>query len=219
MVTNMARVRSKICGITRPADARIAVAHGVDAIGIILAADSPRLINSITAVEIRAEVPAFISLVGVFVDADIATVKDLQSAIDLDLVQLHGAESAAYAAELQLPYIKAIRAQNAAQVAEEIAQYQSARAILLDPYVAGQHGGTGQQLDTALWPVAGDDTPPLILAGGLSADNLVNAINATYPYAVDLNSGLETHPGIKSATKIAAAMQNLNRYNAARDVG
>lgn len=205
------RTRVKVCGMTRVDDVQAAVALGVDAIGMILHAQSPRLINVQQAQQLRAKIPAFVSVVGVFVDCDAGTINDYSTQIGLDLIQLHGRESNDFGASLNTPFIKAIRAQNAEQVAHAVTQYPDARALLLDPYVKGQHGGTGKQLDLSLWPQkqATMHAQSLILAGGLSPDNVADAVNQVGPFAVDLNSGVESAPGIKDADLIAQAMQQL----------
>lgn len=213
----MSCVRVKICGITRPQDAELAVELGVDALGMILYADSPRKISLEAATKIRHCVPAFVSLVGVCVDAPQEFARRAFEQVGLDLLQLHGAETAAQAKQLGLPYIKAVRAKSLAQIQEQISEHSRARAILLDAYVKGQAGGTGQRVDPALWPGAEghatarnvSTSPPLILAGGLTPDNIVQAVKDTKPYAIDLNSGLESAPGIKSAHKIRSAFKAL----------
>lgn len=202
------RVKVKVCGMTQPAQVRAAVEFGVDAIGMIMYADSPRQISLQKAQQIRAQVPAFVSLVGVFVDCDVAHVNALATAIGLDLVQLHGAEGPEYAEQLNTPYIKAIRAQSQAQIEAEIALHPHARAILLDPYVTGQHGGTGQALDLKMWP---SSAQKLILAGGLAPGNVAAAVDQVQPYAVDLNSGLESSPGEKQLDLLEQALRELGR--------
>ena len=206
--------------MTRPQDVRAAVNLGVDAIGVILHAASPRLIDVAVACEIRAQIPAFISLVGVFVDADTAFINRCISAVGLDLVQLHGNETDEFGRALDARFIKAIRARNAAQVMRDIEAYPNAAALLLDPYVSGQHGGTGTELDAALWPLPGTSpidqsgigpTQKLILAGGLSPLNIAAAVKQTQPYAIDLNSGVESQPGIKDPALIKAVMRMLGR--------
>jgi len=204
------RTRVKVCGITKAEQASALVDLGVDAIGMILHAESPRLIDLKEAQEIRARVPAFVSLVGVFVDCDIAKANDYTKRISLDLLQLHGAETLDYAAQLNAPYIKAIRAKSKDQLNRQIDQFPTARAILLDPYVANQHGGTGLQLDPNLWPKNHLEIPQkLILAGGLSTDNLVDAVKQHQPYAVDLNSGVEDLPGFKNIAQVARCLNLL----------
>ena len=205
----MNRIRVKVCGITRPQDAREIVHLGVDALGVILHADSPRKITLEQAQQIRKEVPAFVSLVGVFVDCANHTIDHYAETIGLDLVQLHGDETNASGNSLNRPFIKAIRAKSVHQVQEKVMDYPAARAILLDPYVQGLHGGTGKTLDPSLWP---EKSPqPIILAGGLGPDNIASAVTALNPYAVDINSGVEIEPGIKSLAKVTAAMAALKQ--------
>lgn len=195
--------------MTQAAQVRAAVELGVDAIGMILHADSPRLITTEQAVAIRQEVPAFVSLVGVFVDASASMINQATSDIGLDLVQLHGNESNDFGLSLDAPFIKAIRVKDQNQLTTELKQYPAARALLFDPYVKGQHGGTGTQLDTSLWPQRHGQK--MILAGGLSPTNIANACRATSPYAVDLNSGVESAPGSKDLDLLAQAMQAIGR--------
>jgi phosphoribosylanthranilate isomerase len=203
------RIRVKVCGMTQPEEVRAAVDLGIDAVGMILFAQSPRLIDLKVAQAIRLEVPAFVSLVGVFVDADASLINHYISEIGLDLVQLHGAETDQFGCALQAPFIKAIRAKSRQQVAIDTALFPNARALLLDPYVAGQHGGTGQQLEPTLWPTSVSQR--LILAGGLSAENIVKACELTSPFAVDLNSGVESESGRKDSSKLAAVLSALGR--------
>ena len=202
------RTRIKICGMTDVNQVEHAVSLGVDAIGLILHANSPRLITLEQAQLIRKVVPAFVSLVGVFVDADRERVESAVELVGLDIVQLHGAETEEFAQSLPRPYIKAVRAKSIQQVMADCEAYPSARGILLDPYVKGQHGGTGQSLDLGLWP-DNHKTQGLILAGGLSADNIAERISAFAPFAVDLNSGLETKPGVKDQTLVAKAVREV----------
>jgi len=184
-----------------------AVACGVDAIGMILHADSPRTISVQQAQLIRDVVPSFVSLVGVFVDADRELIEQSIELIGLDILQLHGNETELFAQTLSRPYIKAIRAKSAEQVEHECQQFPTARSLLLDPYVKGQHGGTGQVLEQGLWP---DSSRPLILAGGLSADNVAERILHFRPYAVDLNSGLENQSGAKVAELVTKAVNQVS---------
>ena len=195
--------------MTDPSNVRSAIALGVDAIGMILHANSPRTISLKQAQLIRQQVPAFVSLVGVFVDCDAAKINQYSSEIGLDLVQLHGNETNEFGRQLSTPFIKAIRAKNAEQVADMVKQYPQARALLLDPYVQGQHGGTGKQLDLSLWPTSAEQA--LILAGGLSASNVKGAVKSVSPFAVDLNSGIEISPGIKDMALLETALSAIER--------
>ncbi|MBT8115321.1 MAG: phosphoribosylanthranilate isomerase [Arenicella sp.] len=203
------RIKVKLCGLTRAEHAAEAVELGVDAIGMILHADSPRLISAQQAQLIRAEVPAFVTLVGVFVNCTVEKINHLAGQIGLDLIQLHGDESNAFAERLERPFIKAIRARSKSQVEHDIDKYPAARALLLDTYSADAHGGTGQQMDLSLWPHASQQK--LVLAGGLNAQNIQHACQSVTPFAVDLNSGVESSPGVKDRALLKAALTELGR--------
>ena len=213
MNTNLRRTRIKICGMTEPRTVACAVELGVDAIGMILYADSPRTISIDKAIEIRSMVPAFVTLVGVFVNAPISFMTDSYEKIGLDLLQLHGDEDADFVQSLGLPYVKAIRARSIAQVEQNILNFEKARAILLDPYVKGQHGGTGQALNLDLWPASLAESTNIILAGGLSPSNVSQRLAAVSPYAVDLNSGIERSPGQKSISLMTEAVRAVRIYD------
>lgn len=202
------RTRIKVCGMTEVAQVEHAVSLGVDAIGVILHADSPRTISTQQGQLIRRSVPAFVSLVGVFVDADGVRIEQAIDQIGLDIIQLHGRETEPFASSLSRPYIKAIRAKCQEQVVEESRAYPSSRALLIDPYVKGKHGGTGRSLDSNLWP-QGIDRFPLILAGGLSPDNVADRISQFSPFAVDLNSGVEAAPGFKDPRLLDEAVRQI----------
>lgn len=204
----MARTRIKICGMTDPKQVQHAVAGGVDAIGMILHAESPRTISTAQAKKIRAVVPPMVSLVGVVVDCSTEQINQFVQDIGLDLVQLHGAETPEEAEQVTRPYVKAIRAKSLEQVTRDIAAWSNAAAILLDPYVEGQHGGTGTVLSDALWPTTGTQQP-MILAGGLSPSNIAARIRACAPYAVDVNSGVESAPGIKDPLKVDSMIASV----------
>lgn len=217
------RTRIKICGMTNATQVADAVSFGVDAIGVILHADSPRTISLEDAQAIRAVVPALVSLVGVFVDADKDYIERAISALKLDLIQLHGNESDELGSEMSRPFIKAIRAKSSKQVISDIAKYPNASAILLDPYVQGQHGGTGQTLNADLWPHSltnkqsqKQHPQPLILAGGLSADNVGERVSQLAPFAVDMNSGLEYSPGNKSSQLMHSAISAVRHVDGRR---
>ena len=208
--TTIKRTRVKVCGMTQASEVCSLVVLGVDAIGMILHADSPRLATLEQAKAIRDEVPAFVTLVGVFVDCDASKVIDYANDISLDLVQLHGDETNDYANSLGIPYIKAIRAKSKDQVTKQLSDFLDARGILLDPYVANKHGGTGQQLAAESWPDKElVEKHKLILAGGLSPSNIVAAVNSFKPFAVDINSGVEDSPGFKNIGEVAKCLQLL----------
>ena len=201
----MNRVRVKFCGITRVEDATRAVSLGADAIGVIFHSDSPRNVSLEQAKGIRLCVPALVSLTGVFVTQSTDEISEITEQVGLDLIQLHGRYTNQQARALPRPFIKTIRCKSAEQVQHEEQAYPDARALLLDPYVKGKPGGTGEQLPSHLWPNQANKA--LILAGGLGPENLAESIRELSPYAVDINSGVESQPGVKDAELMARAMR------------
>lgn len=201
------RTRVKICGITRAEDAALAVRLGADAIGIIFHPASPRFVDIHEAKKVREVVPAFVNLVGVFVNLGAREVRQINSEVGLDLVQLHGDESPDFAESLGLPYIKAVSAEHSRELNTGDLGYASARAFLLDSSNTQSYGGTGQAFDRTAWPSASQ--APLILAGGLGPDYLREPLRQLNPYAVDLNSGIELEPGIKDSKKLIASFEQI----------
>lgn len=205
----MSVVRSKICGITRIEDALIAAEAGADAIGLVFYAKSPRAVSIQQARDIVAALPAFVTTVGLFVNASREELNDVLAGVALDLLQFHGDESPAECESYQRPYIKALRVKPGDDIAQLAAPYAKARGILLDTYVPGVSGGTGAAFD---WSLVPSGLPqPVILAGGLSAANVRAAIEQVRPYAVDVSGGVEAGKGIKDAAKIRAFMQAVGR--------
>ena len=205
----MSVVRSKICGITRIEDALIAAEAGADAIGLVFYAKSPRAVSIQQARDIVAALPAFVTTVGLFVNASREELNDVLAGVALDLLQFHGDESPAECESYQRPYIKALRVKPGDDIAQLAAPYAKARGILLDTYVPGVPGGTGAAFDWSLVPSG--LLQPLILAGGLSAANVQAAIEQVRPSAVDVSGGVEAGKGIKDAAKIRAFMQAVGR--------
>jgi phosphoribosylanthranilate isomerase len=196
-------VRVKICGITNLEDALLAAELGADALGFIFYAKSPRHITPEAAREIVAQLPPFVAAVGVFVDEAAAVVAELAAKIGLDWVQLHGQESPGYCRTLGHKVIKGFRIQDEDSLGQ-LADYRgAAQALLLDTYKKGQVGGTGEIFD---WHLArkAKEYGPIILAGGLTADNVAQAIAAAGPAAVDAASGTEAAPGKKDPAKLRA---------------
>lgn len=205
----MSVVRSKICGITRIEDALIAAEAGADAIGLVFYAKSPRAVSIQQARDIVATLPAFVTAVGLFVNASREELSDVLAGVALDLLQFHGDETPAECECYQRPYIKALRVKPGDDIAQLAAPYAKARGILLDTYVPGIPGGTGAAFD---WSLVPSDLPqPVILAGGLSAANVQAAIEQVRPYAVDVSGGVEAGKGIKDAAKIRAFMRAVGR--------
>ena len=201
------RVRVKICGITRVEDALTAVAQGADAIGLVFYAPSPRAISIEQAAAIVQQIPAFVSVVGLFVNAEERYVKEVTSRVALDLLQFHGDETPEQCASFGLPFIKAVRVKSDTNLVQCAKDYSASRALLLDTYTEGVAGGTGHVFDWGLIPP--DLAKPVVLAGGLTAANVAAAITQVKPYAVDVSGGVEAAKGIKDAAKIAAFMQQV----------
>ncbi|WP_047285067.1 MULTISPECIES: phosphoribosylanthranilate isomerase [Pseudomonas] len=207
----MPAVRSKICGITRIEDALAAVAAGADAIGLVFYAKSPRAVNVQQARAIIAALPPFVTTVGLFVNASRCELGEILDAVPLDLLQFHGDESAADCEGYHRPYIKALRVKAGDDIAAACLAYPRASGILLDTYVEGVPGGTGEAFDWSLVPQG--LSKPIILAGGLTPDNVAAAIARVRPYAVDVSGGVEQGKGIKDPAKIQAFMQAVRRSN------
>ena len=201
----MSAVRSKICGITRIEDALAAVEAGADAIGLVFYAKSPRAVTVQQARTIIAALPPFVTTVGLFVDASRCELGEILDAVPLDLLQFHGDESPAACDGYHRPYIKALRVKPGDDIAAQVALYKNASGVLLDTYVPGVPGGTGEAFDWSLVPVG--LSKPVILAGGLTADNVAGAISRVRPYAVDVSGGVEVAKGIKDAKMIRAFIQ------------
>lgn len=198
----MAAVRIKICGITRVEDALAAAEAGADAIGLVFYAKSPRAVSVQQARAIVAALPPFVTSVGLFVDASRCELGEILDAVPLDMLQFHGNETAEACSGYHRPYLKALRVKPGDDIAARAAEYPGAAGILLDTYVEGVPGGTGAAFDWSLIPH--DLRRPLVLAGGLHAGNVQQAIRQVRPYAVDVSGGVEASKGIKDAEKIRA---------------
>ena len=195
------RTRVKICGITRAQDAIDAVQQGADAIGLVFYPPSPRYIAPEQAAEIVKKIPAFVSVVGLFVNASRAEVHRVIEDVPLNLLQFHGDETVAQCEGFGLPYLRAARVRPGVDLLEFASQFPSARALLLDTWTPA-YGGSGESFDWALVP---SSCPlPVILSGGLNPENVAAAIAQVKPVAVDVSSGVEVAKGIKDADKIRA---------------
>jgi phosphoribosylanthranilate isomerase len=202
------RTRVKICGITRKVDALAVVEAGGDAIGLNFSPFSPRYVALEQADEISRSVPPFVTVVGLFVNAAPYEVDLVLKHCRLDLLQFHGDESPEDCRRYGKPYIKAIRVQPETNLIQYAEDFSDAKALLLDAYVDGVAGGTGRVFD---WNLIPKSFPlPLILAGGLTPENVQDAIQQVRPYAVDVSGGVEIQKGIKSAEKITAFMLGVS---------
>lgn len=207
--------RVKICGITRIEDALAAAHSGADAIGLVFYQHSPRLVSIELAAQLAAALPPFVSVVGLFVNAEAAFVREVLARVPLDLLQFHGDELPEYCAQFHKPYLKAIRVKAGVDLLQCASDFRGARGLLLDAHVDGIPGGTGTAFDWTL--IHGNLALPVILSGGLDAENVANAIKQVQPYAVDVSSGVEASKGIKDAAKIAAFINEVKRMNSFRN--
>lgn len=205
----MSNVRSKICGITRIEDALAAAEAGADAIGLVFYAKSPRAVDVRQARAIIAQLPPFVTTVGLFVNASRCELNEILEVVPLDLLQFHGDETPQDCEGYHRPWIKALRVRPGDDLEAACRLYAGARGILLDTYVPGVPGGTGEAFDWSLVPAR--LSKPIILAGGLNAQNVGQAIAQVRPYAVDVSGGVEQAKGIKDAAKIEAFMRTVKQ--------
>ena len=203
--------RVKICGITRVDDALTAAQSGADAIGLVFYPGSPRHVSVSQAAMIMRALPPFITSVGLFVNAEESAINAILQDLPLALLQFHGEESASFCRQFKRPYLKVVRVKPSLDLLQYAADYPDAQGLLLDTYVDGLAGGTGQTFDWDLIPAG---LPlPVVLSGGLNPDNVAAAIKHVKPWAVDVSSGVEAAKGIKDAAKIAAFMQGVKNGN------
>jgi phosphoribosylanthranilate isomerase len=207
----MNRIRVKICGITRPQDALAAAMAGADAIGMVFYPGSQRCISIDTANAIIANLPPFVTTVGLFVDASRDQINSVLRNVSLDMLQFHGSESQQDCLGYAKPYIKAIRMKAGLDLMQQLQMYDKSAGLLLDTYVEGVAGGTGQTFNWEMIPANVDK--PLILAGGLTAGNVADAIRRVRPYAVDVSGGVEASVGIKDAGKLTEFIQQIRKFN------
>ena len=199
-------IKVKICGITDPQMAIDACMAGADAIGLVFYPSSSRYVDPVCAASIAKAMPPFVQRVGLFVNAHRDEVLSILHQVELDLLQFHGDESAEYCDSFGKAYIKVIAMKSGTDVRMRMAEYPNAKGFLLDAYHPEQPGGTGQAFNWAEFPVDADK--PLILAGGLTPDNVAEAIQSCQPYAVDVSGGVEASKGKKSIERIRAFIRN-----------
>lgn len=201
-------IRIKICGITRREDALACAQAGVDAIGLVFYPPSPRHVTAAQAAAIARALPPFITTVGLFVNPAAEQVEAVLNEVHLDVLQFHGDEPPEFCASFGVPYLKAIRVKAGVDLVQCAIRYQQAQGLLLDAYVEGTPGGTGQSFDWELIPAG---LPlPVILSGGLEPANVAEAIRRVRPWAVDVSSGVEAAKGIKDAAKVAAFIEGVS---------
>tara|TARA_B100001939_G_scaffold60526_1_gene49607 strand:+ start:321 stop:929 length:609 start_codon:yes stop_codon:yes gene_type:complete len=195
--------RVKFCGLRHKDDIADAVALGVDALGFVFYEPSSRYVAPKDAATLTRAVPAFLTRVGLFVNENAETIKRIFEIARLNLIQYHGEESPEFCDSVGLPYIKAFRVQQDMDIRGAIDRYPNASGFLLDAYVKGQPGGTGERFDWGLIPRS---YAPIILAGGLTPDNAKDAIEQVAPWALDVSGGIESKPGRKDPDKMARFM-------------
>lgn len=199
--------RVKICGITRIEDALECARAGADAIGLVFYPSSPRYVEVAQAAAIVRALPPFVSTVGLFVNPAPEQVEAVLRALHLDLLQFHGDEAPEFCRSFGVPWLKAVRVKAGIDLVQYALRYRDAKGLLLDAYVEGTPGGTGQVFDWGLIPA---ELPlPVILSGGLEPANVAAAIRRVKPWAVDVSSGVEAAKGIKDAAKIAAFIEGV----------
>lgn len=219
-IVEQARTRTKVCGVTRPEDAKAAALAGVDAIGLVFYDASPRSVTVDQAREIVAAVPAFVTITGLFVNPSRMDVEQVLSQVPLDLLQFHGDEAPDFCGQFHRRWIKAVRVQESADIIQAFEHWSQASGLLVDAYDPKLYGGTGKQFD---WSVIPKKRPlPIVLAGGLNSANVASAIRQVGPWGVDVSGGVEAaddsgNPlrGIKDASKISEFLSEVNRVNQA----
>ncbi|HRK77002.1 MAG TPA: phosphoribosylanthranilate isomerase [Thiobacillus sp.] len=199
-------VRVKICGITRLQDLHAACDAGADALGFVFYEKSPRHLAIDSAAMLVRALPPFVQSVGLFVNAEPAFIEQVLRAAPLDLLQFHGDETPADCMRYGRPWIKAVRVNRDTDLLECAADFDAARGLLLDAWVPGVPGGTGERFDWSLIPP--DLSRPIVLSGGLTPDNVAEAVRSVRPWAVDVSSGVEASKGIKDAHKMARFIAN-----------
>jgi len=207
------RTRIKVCGITRSADARLAVGLGVDALGFIFAEKSQRKIDPDKAREIISTLPPFVDAVGVFVNSELSMVNEIVRYCGLTMVQLHGKETPEYCSAAPVRVIKSFAVHNSTDRSEFEPYVPVAAGFLLDTWHENLEGGTGRCFDWSLVERL-ELARPLVLAGGLNRDNIGQAVRMLHPFAVDVNSGVEIEPGVKDQALIEGVVREVRQADA-----
>jgi len=211
----MARTRVKICGLTRPEDVEAAVAFGVDAIGLVFHPVSPRAVTAEQATRLCALLPPFVAAVGLFVDFPESQIRAVLDRVPLDLLQFHGDEPPAFCMGFGRRWIKAIRMRPDVDLMAQARCYAGAAGLLLDAFDPRLAGGTGMTFDWRRIPPGLG--LPIVLAGGLTPENVAEAIRSVRPFAVDVSGGVEHAKGVKDPAKISAFMCGVSDGDSTRN--
>ena len=210
------KTRIKICGLTREEDVDAAVAAGADAIGFVFYPPSPRYVSPQRAAELVKRIPPFVDVVGLFVNEEPEVVRAACEALPINVLQFHGDEDAAYCCQFARPYLRAARVRPGLDLVEFASSFPDARGLLLDAFVEG-YGGGGHVFD---WTLIPPNLPSyLVLSGGLTADNVGDAVRRVRPVAVDVSSGVEMSKGIKDHAKITAFVAAVRAVDEAVNEG
>jgi phosphoribosylanthranilate isomerase len=200
-------MKIKICGLTNACNARQVAMLGIDAIGLVFYDKSSRCVDVKTALEIVNALPPFINRVGLFVNAGSSFIDEVLCEVPLDTLQFHGDESADECAQYAMPFIKALRVNTQTDIVKLADDYHQSSGLLLDAFVKDSYGGTGEAFD---WRLANVEIDlPIILAGGLNANTVTQAVAQVNPYAVDVSSGVESIPGVKDINKVRQLLSQL----------
>ncbi|MDO4227921.1 phosphoribosylanthranilate isomerase [Neisseria sp.] len=200
--------RIKICGFTRPEDAAAAAELGADAVGLVFYEKSKRAVSIETAQRIVRALPPFVGVVALFVNEEAARIEEILTQVPIDIIQFHGNEPPEFCRRFARPYIKAVRVQNTADIIAALETYPDARAVLFDAHIEGEYGGTGHSFDWRMLPQ--NLNGHWILSGGLTPDNVAEAVRITGAQTVDVSSGVESAAGIKSVAKMAEFIRRLS---------
>jgi phosphoribosylanthranilate isomerase len=201
--------RIKFCGLTRLEDVRLAAGLGVDAVGFVMTRKSKRYIAPAAAARLRDAVPPYIATVALVMDDEPAYIDEVLRVLRPDMLQFHGNESDDECATYGVRYTKAIAMGEGAAALQRLHDFPRAAGLLLDGHGLGEQGGSGQRFDWSLMPK--DLAQPLILAGGLTPDNVAEALRVARPWAVDVSSGIESSPGIKDRAKMECFISAVRR--------
>jgi phosphoribosylanthranilate isomerase len=204
--------RIKCCGMTRVEDALLAARLGADAIGLVFTARSKRQVALARAREIVVVLPPFVATVALFMDDDADLVRQVIEEVQPTLLQFHGSETDEWCAQFGRPFLKAIAMGEGAAALPRLRDYRHAAGLLLDGHGLGEAGGSGKAFDWSL--LSGELTQPMILAGGLHAGNVADAVRLLRPWAVDVASGVESSPGVKDPDKLAAFIHAVHAVEA-----
>ena len=199
--------------MTRPEDAVQAANLGVDALGLVFYAKSPRNIELQRAQDICQALPGFVTTVALFLNPQTSLVNQVLDNVNIDCLQFHGTETVEFCESFNKPYIKALGIQGVDDIEALSEDYASARSVLLDSHGAGKAGGTGETFDWSAIPAKLQRK--IVLAGGLTPDNVAEAIEQVRPYGVDLSSGVESAPGIKDQELMMRLMKEIKRVDCA----